>query len=756
MSASISDQDLEGRNVFSISQVPTICIDQLGETMLGRVDGDPYSGTLTFATFLERVCDVLEGCKFRQDESCVAKLSKFMKLKSPVLSYADNHSDWPLWSSQIMNDIERLGEGEIQLPIVAVQQALNNRRNVVLVGVSGSGKSRTCYDICRRSDRYCLYLDWANHPDLGSLIDSLAQLEIPRKFFTSPQTDSFRNQVKVLTMQMMLGRLIVLKLKLTDPDDPFTPDDFFQFQQYNSRNRSDCVHSKINELVKQLPRNVIIEKYNELILWATKTTGNKLCVVLDEVHVLLEVLDGAFHSSTEPSVNQDTGKYVAPRSYFSFIASFMRHYSIQTVWAGTHLRIGDISRIFSARAASTDDGPFVFKDFNFLHSSLIRRLLDEWVAVDIDEKLKTRISSELQGRPRLFIGFIALLAQSKDCDDPVCDGSALCELFEQYLYRITYDETFIGSFYNFWMNARHMDIREFVKRTPKDPPNISVMALLEEILAGNWLIDTSRENQFYLYESLVSTALVMLGPVNGEPGLICEPAVVKAGQRFFRNQMRRDAPSDTILNRFIVGHVDACTRGRAVETLCVIRLRECFWLNEGFSHYFPNELTEQISRGWGTTPPLGVHDCRTGVANHTEKLRNCFLNPLASHVVLTQERQGAADVVFSYFSFHIKTKWTSGNGAKLVVGDTLSNANMDTIRNTWYGDELLTERTRKSPWVCVRFEFPTNAELGRLDVSEMVQRDNLKSTITASIDSEFTRLFFGDDFVTRYKQLICA
>ena len=137
-----------------------------------------------------------------------------------------------------------------------------------------------------------------------------------------------------------------------------------------------------------------------------------------------------------------------------------------------------------------------------------------------------------------------------------------CEIFERYVFRITYDEKYQGSFYNFWMNARHMDIREFIKRTPKDPPNIFVMALLEEILASNWLIDTSKENQFYLYESLVSTALVMLGPVNGEPGLICEPAVVKAGQRFFRNQMRRDAPSDTILNRFIVGTVDEGTRGR--------------------------------------------------------------------------------------------------------------------------------------------------------------------------------------------------
>jgi hypothetical protein len=68
---------------------------------------------------------------------------------------------------------------------------------------------------------------------------------------------------------------------------------------------------------------------------------------------------------------------------------------------------------------------------------------------------------------------------------------------------------------------------------------------------------------------------VVLGPVNGEPGLIREPADV----------------------------------GWAVETLCVIRER--FWLNNGFYRYFPQQLIYQITQGWGSTPPLGVHDCRT-------------------------------------------------------------------------------------------------------------------------------------------------
>ena len=58
------------------------------------------------------------------------------------------------------------------------------------------------------------------------------------------------------------------------------------------------------------------------------------------------------------------------------------------------------------------------------------------------------------------------------------------------------------------------------------------------------------------------------------------------------------------------------------------------------------------------------------------------------------------------------------------------------------------------PWLCVRFEFPTNAEMRTRGVAEIIQREPLKTTIIASIDATFTRLFFGEHFVSAVKRLI--
>jgi len=217
----------------------------------------------------------------------------------------------------------------------------------------------------------------------------------------------------------------------------------------------------------------------------------------------------------------------------------------------------------------------------------------------------------------------------------------------------------------------------------------------------------------------------------------------------------RDLPFETILNRDIVMKHDGATRGKAVEALCVVRLRECFWTRSEFFGYFPERLGQIIEAGGGIPTPLGIHDCRTGVKDHAVKLRASFLNREATHIVLSQEAGSAADVIYSFFTFHIKTKWISvrGGDRNLVIDDASSNANAATIRNTYHADETMTQRMMLHPWLCVRFEFPTNAELTRRGVAEIIEREPLKTTIIASIDSNFTRLFFGEHFISAVKQL---
>ncbi len=238
---------------------------------------------------------------------------------------------------------------------------------------------------------------------------------------------------------------------------------------------------------------------------------------------------------------------------------------------------------------------------------------------------------------------------------------------------------------------------------------------------------------------------VSLSRVDCESG----PLVIRAGIQFGRLFLNRNSPIDTILNRDL--SMESGESGKAVESLCVVQLRDCFWRREGFREYFPDEINFILDQG-GIYPPLGIHDCRTGVKNHTEKLR-----PDATHVVLTRAKHGAADVVYGFFTFHVETKWTDINdGKKPVVSNAVANANAATIDRTRLGDTELEGRVGTRPWVCIRFEFPISAELYRDGELEKIESEGMRTTITASSYSKFARLFFGDEVIERIILLTCG
>jgi len=285
-----------------------------------------------------------------------------------------------------------------------------------------------------------------------------------------------------------------------------------------------------------------------------------------------------------------------------------------------------------------------------------------------------------------------------------------------------------------------------------DNRRISVMSLLEDLIYNDYLTDLTRRDHGRWYRSLVATSLVMLGDVDGYQGLLCEPIVIRAGKIFAQSRLGCDLPFDSIMYRDIVMKCDGATRGKAVEALTVVRIREGFWTNPQLLSYYSDTLRQKVEDG--ISLPLGIHDCRSGVSDHAEKLRKSFLSQNATHVVLIREKSSAADVVYGYFTFHIKTKWIDVNGGQLVISDKVSESNANTIGNTFISDELLEERSLEQPWLCVRFEFPTNAEMVRMGLTEIVDKQPLKTVVTASINSPFTRLFFGQAFVDQVNRLI--
>ncbi len=652
----------------------------------------------------------------------------FLRLNIPQFRESTFTKNWTLWSTEIIEDIRQVVPS-IMIPVDQVRRYNDMEADVVMVGVSGCGKSRTCFDFCR--GRFCVYLDWANHRDLQAFTSSLPILQTRRD---QDIVRAFEKEIKIASMRLLLSRLMIIKQRSGK-----SPDDIFQLQHFF------CVRDVgLFECVSQLSDKSLIDEFNHLAEWARQ---QGIVVVSDESHVLLGVLSGQFHSVTSGAIN-DQGQYEKPRSFLSFFVKFLKDYGLRSVWAGTHLRLGDIALFNSARLGYGPSKPYLLTDFNYLSHDMIYKLLGKWVVINC-VALKKRISYELQGRPRFFMTFLTALSR---WDGYVSDSSL------ERIYKAVLGDL-ICQCVEFWKRSCNKHIQVF------DPPDSEfeinrggrkypVASLLEDLLCNDCLTDIGRREYAHWYRSLVSTSLVMLAKVDKEEGLLCEPIVIKAGRDYGKIELGRDFPFETILNRDIVMKNDGATRGKAVEALCVVRLRECFWTKCEFFDYFPDRLREIIETGGGIATPIGIHDCRSGVKDHAVKLRASFLNRDATHIVLSQEAGSAADVVYSFFTFHIKTTWFSVNDRPLVIGNASSNANAATIRNTWHGDEAMTQRVQLHPWLCVRFEFPTNAEMRARGVAEIIQREPLKTTIIASIDATFTRLFFGEHFVSAVKRLI--
>ena len=685
------------------------------------------------------IADMLPSQNFRILDSLspAGNLGGFLRIQTHKILRPEFEDTWSLWSPHIMDDVRQVGD--LKLPIDQILEHFKNPVDIVLIGVGGCGKSRTCYDLCRFSGKFRVFLDWVHHDDLYTFLKFLPMPPVDYDRSNRLQVPKFYRSVSLATKRMLISRLIVLKLKLEHANGhSFSPDDYFQMQQL-SRVKNLCVFGKIYAALENVRDEEIDPQFETIKAWASQLDVR---YVLDESHRLLGVHRDLFHSSSCDALDSD-GKYVEPRSYFSFLAHFFMEHKLNTVWAGTHLRMGDISRITSASCTFRQGRkPVVFTDFNSLTPRMICALLEKWVVVS-DQALRNRISNILQGRPRIFMEFIVELSRSRD----VVSDSNLLIIFERVVSGL--EECFV----DFWKTAWKSPIHRFAPDMDLFNPVHTVASLLEDLLYNDYITDKTKNIHAEWYPAMVGTGLVMLSEgISGGRGLICEPLVLSAAVKFGMKHLHRHLPVDTILNRDLCMESDESGRGRAIESLCVVQLRESFWTRDGFRDYFPADVNRMLDQG-GISPPLGIHDCRKGKRDHREKLRLSFLNPDATHVVLTLATQGAADVVYGFFTFHIKTKWVDVNQRQLVITDSVANANVASIDNTWRGNTELADRVATMPWVRVWFEFPTNPELVRLGIPEKIERDGIRTTITASIDSQFTKLFFGEQVVTRIKQL---
>jgi hypothetical protein len=647
-----------------------------------------------------------------------------------------------LVSDRIMKDV-RMIDPEMLVPVDQVEVLLESGRCVALIGVSGCGKTRTCYDLCRSGRWYGLYFDWSSHIDLAHFKD---ELESIRKKYLIKDYEKFLERSETVIKKILICRLLVLQLLISKHGGTYCKKRFLLLQQ--------CATTRDNLFVKiagVLTRNpethdihAINQLYGDLIAWSR---FHKICCIFDEAQVMLTCQKDCYSSSTDESKAED-GKYVAPRSFLSLIARFVLGEKLRTVWAGTHLRLGDVSRLASAAGDKPEQSPRVFKDFNFLTPTVIKQLLDKWLRTD-SEALKLSISRKLAGRPRFLCSFIEKMHDSV----VFISDKHLALLFANFYESISKSTEFENSMMKYIIACEGKTIKEFA---PVDEAlrnqNHLVIDRLIDLLYDYFLMDIRRFTKIgdRWYDALVSTSLIMLS--DSTEGRLCEHVVADSAIEYFRSR-NRDVVVEKIIRGTSFSDRDEASRGKAVELICAVRLREGFFNRDEFHPFFSSEVCEMITGGILLVPE-GLVDCRTGDKEHADWLRKSFLNPNATHVVLPEAKLGGADVVYGCFSFHIKTKWSNVNSPNLIIPAGTGDKNHATIDATWKNDGELANRVRSVPWIRICFELPLSGrlenmrEMGKLGKdSELVSSERNIQTITADIRSSFTRKFFGAEFI---------
>jgi hypothetical protein len=179
-----------------------------------------------------------------------------------------------LYSEEIYNDEKEIG---IEMPIDRLLKII--RKTIVLIGVSGCGKTRTCYDLCRKY--WGLYFDCTADVDFNAMI---ANLEVIRpRIKTEEAQQVFVEESKRLVECLIATRLLVLQtLRERYPNLKF-----FEWLCIQRSRRSRNLFSQIFTKLSQLPWSVSSMIYDQLKKTFLEDGGR---VIFDESQHMLELL----------------------------------------------------------------------------------------------------------------------------------------------------------------------------------------------------------------------------------------------------------------------------------------------------------------------------------------------------------------------------------------------------------------------------------------------------------------------------------
>ncbi|KAK5673132.1 hypothetical protein QVD99_000590 [Batrachochytrium dendrobatidis] len=636
-----------------------------------------------------------------------------------------------LYSEKIYSDEEKI---EIEMPVDRLLQF--SYRNIVLIGVSGCGKTRTCYDLCRHY--WGLYFDCSIDPDFTAMTDKLAQLAPAKKTETSQP--EFERQSKRLIQCLISARIFVLKtLHETIPDL-----DSFTWLCIQRSRRTGGLFCRVFEHLSELPWSAFGKVYQELRLWFLKDGR----VIFDESQHMLSLLKSGYRSTKSHQQSITAGEFDFPRSLFSFLTRTIIQDGFNNIWCGTQMRICTMDLIYSSAGLKPED-VFVFTDFNYLKPSEIFKLLSMWLRIDISKNidLLQEISHSLQGRPRLVTSFLHKLINSTDIDG----------CYRGYIEEMTTKSGMYSphsSFYCFWKDRIDWSIKPIKNADSCAAETRSVSEILVK-LCISFLFGDGSSMSYSPELDLVQTGLVMVSKViGGWHARMAEPIVLTAAVNYFADKntpVLMDYFANQLFSPVGVPNLSCSERGYMMEYVIALRFIQGWWLQPKLREYLP-----QWAINLNITKPIGVIDCRSNKSDV-----NMFVQQLRRTnfpwIVFPPANAGP-DLRYSVFSCNIKTTSTRSSDSAMYVGVDECRKNIETMDpKNWYKSQIPVQDQFKndiikSKFIHMRFELPYTAPSMKSGFKSGEDGDNY--IICVDLDSDFATNFFGSSFVNKYKRFI--
>lgn len=284
---------------------------------------------------------------------------------------------------------------------------------VVLLGVSGAGKTRTAYDIAK--EQYIVYFEATtiHSGDLTAAIKKMKEVEllIPLPKDTTQiaaSRDTFEARCELIIHRLILARVLTLLL-LYGSGKVTLPSNWLLAQLNGGGTMSANIFNKLGDLIQGNQLSLVLGGALEIF---KSLFGLKLAVITDEAHLLLNELQGAFrrpsyrrYSSAEVYSPNKGVKSSQSRPFLSFWLTSLCALPVLPIVCGTALRLRDLELIRSA-AGRTDKLPIVVKDFPYLDQCKVEAILHfHFDLTSIPDTEVKRLAGELTGVFGLYLCF---------------------------------------------------------------------------------------------------------------------------------------------------------------------------------------------------------------------------------------------------------------------------------------------------------------------------------------------------------------